>query len=140
MRSTEKIQHLEGVPLFAGFNKKQLGEIAKLADEVEVSTATHLTEEGSVGRQFGIILSGSAMVKRNNRKLAELSKGDFFGEMALLLQKPSSATVITTSDSSLLVMHQRDFGKLLDDVPAVTKKLATGLAQRLLEADKKLVV
>lgn len=139
MRNSEKTEHLRRVPLFAGLNKRQLGEVAKLADETAVEAATELTREGTIGRQFGIILSGSAVVRRNNRKLADLSVGDFFGEMALLLQQPSSATVSTTEDSTLLVMHARDFSKLLDTVPAISRTLATGLAARLLEADRKLV-
>lgn len=139
MKSADKIQHLKKVPLFAGLTKRQLGEVAKLADETSVGAATELTSEGTIGRQFGIILSGSAVVRRNNRKLADLSVGDFFGEMALLLKQPSSATVSTTEDSTLLVMHARNFTSLLDSVPAISRTLATGLAARLLEADRKLV-
>jgi CRP-like cAMP-binding protein len=140
VRNAEKIQHLGKVPLFMGLNRKQLGEVAKHADEVEVEAATQLTQEGAISRQFGIVLTGSAVVRRSNRKLADLGPGDFFGEMALLLQQASSATVMTTEDSKLLVMHARDFASLLDSVPAITRKLATGLAARLLEADRKLVV
>ncbi|HJR92179.1 MAG TPA: cyclic nucleotide-binding domain-containing protein [Acidimicrobiia bacterium] len=140
MRNTDKIQHLGKVPLFAGLNRRQLGEVARHTDEIEVAAATDLTSEGHVGRQFGIVLSGSAVVKRNNRKLADLGKGDFFGEMALLLQQPSSATVTTMEDSTLLVMHGREFTSLLDSVPAIARKLAEGLAARLVEADRKLVL
>lgn len=139
MKKAEKISQLERVPLFMGFNKKQIAEVAKRVDTIDVPTDTKLTEEGAIGRQFGIIVSGAARVSRNGRKLADLGEGDFFGEMALLLHEPSSATVTTVSDSTLLVMHGREFGSLLDDVPALTKKLATGLAARLLEADSKLV-
>jgi CRP/FNR family transcriptional regulator, cyclic AMP receptor protein len=139
MRRADKIRELENVPLFAGFNKKQLGEVAKHADTVDVPAWTTLTQEGSVGRQFGVIVAGSARVSRNGRKLAELGPGDFFGEMALLLHEPSSATVTTSSETTMLVMHGREFNALLDDVPALAKKLATGLAARLLEADAKLV-
>lgn len=139
LKRGDKIRQLAGIPLFADFNKRQLGEVAKHVDEVDVAESTRLTDEGTIGRQFGIIVSGSAVVRRNNRKLADLGNGDFFGEMALLLRVPSSATVTTTADSTLLVMHSRDFAVLLDRVPALAKKLAIGLAARLLEADNKLV-
>lgn len=139
MKKAEKIGQLGKVPLFEGCTKRQLGDIARHVDTVDVPTGTNLTEESMVGRQFGIIVSGSAKVSRNGRKLADLGAGDFFGEMALLLHEPSSATVTTTSDSTLLVMHGREFSSLLDEVPALAKRLATGLAARLLEADAKLV-
>jgi CRP-like cAMP-binding protein len=140
MRKADKINYLSQVPLFAGFSKKDLGEVARHLDRVDVAMGTTLTEEGRLANQFGIIVDGSATVRRGNRKLAELGPGDFWGEMALLLREKSSATVATTEDSSLLVMHGSEFGHLLEEVPALARKLATGLAARLLEADRKLTV
>lgn len=140
MKKSDKIDYLAKVPLFSGFSKKELGEVARHLDRVEAPAGTTLTEEDSLAHQFGIIVDGSAIVRRNNRKLADLGPGDFWGEMALLLKQRSSATVATSEDSSLLVMHSRDFSHLLDEVPALARKLATGLAARLLDADKKLTV
>ncbi|MFP3914859.1 MAG: Crp/Fnr family transcriptional regulator [Actinomycetota bacterium] len=140
MRKADKIDYLSKVPLFSGFSKKDLGEVARHLDRVEAESGTTLTEEGALAHQFGIIVDGTAEVRRNNRKLAELGPGDFWGEMALLLREKSSATVTTTRDSSVLVMHAREFNHLLDEVPALARKLATGLAARLLEADKQLTV
>lgn len=140
MRKADKIDYLSNVPLFSGFSKKDLGQVARHLDRVDAPAGTTLTEEDSLAHQFGIIVDGSAVVRRNNRKLAELGPGDFWGEMALLLRARSSATVSTDQDSSLLVMHAREFSHLLDEVPALSRKLATGLAARLLEADKQLSV
>lgn len=140
MQSADKIEYLSRVPLFTGFSKKELGRAARHVDQIDAPAGTVLTKEGTLGHQFGILVSGSASVTRQNQKLADLGPGDFWGEMALLLNIDSSATVTTTEDSSLLVMHSREFGVLLDEVPAMAKKLAKGLAARLLEADKKLTV
>lgn len=140
LKNADKIKYLSGVPLFSGFSKKELGQVARHLDRIDAPEGTKLTEEGRLARQFGIIVSGGAQVRRNNRKLAELGPGDFWGEMALLLRTNSSATVVTTQDTTLLVMHSRDFGSLLEEVPALAKKLAIGLAERLLDADRKLTV
>lgn len=140
MRKADKIDYLAKVPLFSGFSKRDLGEVARHLDRIDAAEGTVLTEEGSLSHQFGIIVDGSAVVRRNNRKLADLGPGDFWGEMALLLRERSSATVSTTSDTALLVMHAREFSHLLDEVPALSRKLAVGLAARLLEADRKLTV
>lgn len=140
MRNADKIKYLSQVPLFSGFSKRDLGEVARHVDRVDVPAGSKLTDEGTLAHQFGIIVDGSAIVRRNNRKLAELGPGDFWGEMALLLKEKTSASVTTDADSTVLVMHSREFGHLLDEVPALAKKLATGLAARLLEADRKLTV
>lgn len=140
MRKTDKIDYLSQVPMFTECNKRELGEIARHLDQVVARAGTKLTNEGSLASQFGIIVEGSATVRRNKRKLAQLGPGDFWGEMALLLKEKSSATVTTEEDSKLLVMHARDFSHLLDEVPTLARKLATGLASRLLEADRQLTV
>lgn len=140
MRKTDKIDYLAQVPMFTECNKRELGEIARHLDQVVARAGTKLTNEGSLASQFGIIVEGSATVRRNKRKLAQLGPGDFWGEMALLLKEKSSATVTTDEDSKLLVMHARDFSHLLDEVPTLARKLATGLASRLLEADRQLTV
>lgn len=140
MKKADKIDYLSSVPLFSGFSKKDLGEVARHLDRVDARSGTTLTEEGNLAHQFGIIVEGSAVVRRNKRKLAELGPGDFWGEMALLLKEKASATVTTQEDTTLLVMHAREFSHLLDEVPALSRKLATGLAARLLEADKQLTV
>ncbi len=140
MKNADKIEYLSEVPLFSGFSKKELGEVARHVDRTDASAGTQLTQEGEMAHQFGIIVSGGASVMRNNRKLADLGPGDFWGEMALLLREKSSATVATTEDSTILVMHSRDFGHLLDQVPALARKLAVGLAARLLDADRKLTI
>lgn len=140
MKNADKIEYLSRVPLFSGLNKKDLGLVARHIDTVEAPAGTKLTEEGKLARQFGIIVSGRAVVRRNRRKLAELGPGEFWGEMALLLKDDSSATVETTENSTILVMHAQDFGTLLDAVPAMTRKIAVGLAARLLEADRKLSI
>src|SRR5690606_12009722 len=116
-RKADKIDYLSNVPLFSGFSKKDMGEVARHLDRVEAPAGTNLTQEGSLAHQFGIIVEGSAVVRRNRRKLAELGPGDFWGEMALLLKEKSSATVSTEEDSTLLVMHSREFSHLLDEVP-----------------------
>lgn len=140
MKSAHKIEHLHQVPLFSGLSKRELNEIAKHLDEATAPAGTRMAEEGKLSRQFGIIVSGGADVRRNTRRLAKLEPGDFFGEMALLLKRPSSATVTLTEDSTVLVMHARQFDIVLDSFPSIWKKMAVGLADRLLEADRKLSV
>jgi CRP-like cAMP-binding protein len=134
----EKIADLMKVPLFDALSKKELRTVAAHADEVEVDANYPLTREGDAGNEFGLIITGGAEVRRKGRKLTTLGPGDFFGELSLLAPAPRSATVTTTSPSTILLMHRRDFALVLDSVPAVGRKLLAGLARRLREADRRM--
>lgn len=138
-RRSQKVEALREVPLFASLSKKQLDEVAKYTDEISVPAGEVLTKEGDLGSEFFLLVQGKASVHRNNRKLASRGAGEFFGEMSLLDRQPRSATVIADEDCVLLLMHRRDFSRLLDSVPGMSRKLLAGLSHRLREADGKLV-
>ena len=72
MKNAAKIEYLSKVPLFSGFSKKDLGEVARHVDTIDVPSGTVLTEEGKLAHQFGVIVEGGAVVRRNKRKLADL--------------------------------------------------------------------
>ncbi len=76
-------------------------------------------------------------MRRNNRKVATLGPGQYFGEMALLDRRPRSATVVSETDMTLLVLGQRQFNGVLDAVPALSRKMLAAMATRLREADEK---
>ena len=94
-----------------------------------------LCEQGTIGREFFLIVKGQASVRRNNRKVATLGPGQYFGEMALLDRRPRSATVISDTEMTLLVLGQRQFNGVLDAVPALSRKMLAAMATRLREAD-----
>jgi CRP-like cAMP-binding protein len=135
--SDRHIQHLAEVPLFSACSKKDLMKVARASDEVDVPEGRVLCKEGQTGREFFLILAGTASVKRNGRKVATLGKGQFFGEMALLDRGPRSATVVADTDMTLLVLGQREFGGLVDEVSGLAHKLLAAMASRLREADAR---
>src|SRR5262245_45390936 len=109
LRKDAKIELLKHVPLFSHCSKKQLGEIATLADLIQLPPGTRLIREGDVGRDFMLIVEGAVEVRRRGRKINELGAGEFIGEMALISGAPRNATVTTSRDSSLLVVTDRQF-------------------------------
>lgn len=135
----KKIEHLSQVKMFSSLNKKELGLVAKASDVVNVPAGTEIVKEGEIGHEFYLIASGSATVKRNGRKVTTLGPGSYFGEMALLDRGPRTATVISDEPSELIVLGQREFLGVLDQVPAVAHKLLVGMAARLREADTRAV-
>jgi CRP/FNR family cyclic AMP-dependent transcriptional regulator len=126
-----KIEHIRAVPLFSRCSKKELAEVAKLADEIDFRPGKELTREGRTGREFFVLLDGEAEVRRKGRKLRTLGPGDFFGEIALIAHTPRTATVTTTTDVELLVITAQSFRTLLDHQPPIAAKVLAALAERL---------
>jgi CRP-like cAMP-binding protein len=119
------------VPLFCRLSKGELVRIAQLADEVDLPEGKRLTKEGSRGREFFVLLEGSADVERNGQRIATMRGGDFFGEIALVTDVPRTATVTTISPVRALVITDRAFRELLRDSPAIQGKVLEAIASRL---------
>jgi len=131
------LDHLAQVPLFSTCSRKDLQKLGKASDEIEVKQGKVLVEEGKPGHEFFLIEDGTATVRRNNRKVATLGRGQFFGELSLLDRGPRSATVVADTDMTLVVLGQREFLGVIDEVPAMAHKLLAALAGRLREADTR---
>ncbi|TML63477.1 MAG: cyclic nucleotide-binding domain-containing protein [Actinobacteria bacterium] len=131
------LDHLARVPMFSACSKKELEKIGRASDEIHVDTGHVLVEEGKPGHEFFLILDGTANVLRNGRKIATLGRGQYFGELSLLDRGPRSATVKAATDLDVLVLGQREFGGVLDSVPALSRKLLAAMASRLRAADTK---
>ena len=136
-RKDDYLQHLARVPLFSACSKKELQTIARASDDIDIPSGKTLVQEGRPGHEFFLILNGNASVKRGKREIAKLGPGQYFGELALLDRGPRSASVIAKSDMEVLVLGQREFAGVIDEVPTLAHKLLTTMAQRLREADAK---
>jgi len=122
---------MAGVPLFCRLSKGELARIAQLADEVDLPAGKTLTKEGTHGREFFVLLEGSAEVRRNGQPIATMRGGDFLGEIALVTDVPRTATVTTTTPVHALVITDRAFRELLRDSPAIQGKVLEAVASRL---------
>ncbi len=130
---------LSKIWLFAECTSREQRQIAKALEEVTVPAGRILIEEGTLGREFFLIASGTATVRRNGRKVATLGPGQHFGELALLDRRPRTATVVSESEMDLLVLGQREFNGLLETTPSLSRKLMSAMATRLREQDSKTV-
>jgi CRP-like cAMP-binding protein len=119
------------VPLFSRLSKSELRELAMLADEIDLRDGKELTRQGAAGREFFVLLEGTADVRKNGRKINTLGPGDFFGEIALVSREPRTATVTATSPVRTLVITDRSFRRLLDESPQVKTKVMEAMAKRL---------
>jgi CRP/FNR family cyclic AMP-dependent transcriptional regulator len=131
LHGNQKIDLIRKVPLFARCSRAELKEIAMLADEIDLKEGKEMTREGAPGREFFVLLEGTADVKKNSRRVNTLGPGDFFGEIALVSREPRTATVVATSPVRALVITDWSFRQLLDDAPRVKTKVMEAMAQRL---------
>lgn len=119
------------VPLFAGLSKRELAQVASIADEIDFRAGKVLIREGERGREFFVLLEGDAEVRRRGKKLATRSAGEFFGEIALVSNLPRVATVTTTSEVRALVITDRDFRALIKRSPQIALKVLEAVVDRL---------
>jgi CRP-like cAMP-binding protein len=138
-RRSDKVELLKKIPLFQDLSKRHLDFVAKHADEVNSEPGEVLARQGENGREFVLIVDGSARVEQNGKIISHLGAGDFFGEMSLLDGNTRSATVVTETPSVLLVVHSQSFSSLLDEVPGLSRKLLITLSKRLRAREESLL-
>ena len=131
LRRNQKVELIKRVPLFANCSKRELQQIAGIADEIDLREGKVLTEQGKPGREFFVLLEGSADVAKDGKRINRLGDGDFFGEIALVSRSPRTATVTATSPVRALVITDRAFRQLLEDSPEIQRKVLEALAERL---------
>jgi CRP/FNR family cyclic AMP-dependent transcriptional regulator len=129
------LDHLGQVPLFADCSRKQLQAVAAATTELDVPGGKVLVREGEHGHEAFVIVEGSATVTRKDQQIATLGAGDVVGELAPLTGGVRTATVIADSPMLVLVIGQREFGALLDEVPGLAVRVLHNLAHRMIELE-----
>jgi CRP/FNR family cyclic AMP-dependent transcriptional regulator len=130
-----KVEALKRAPLFEGLAKKDLVELSRLTEDMEVPAGKVLTKEGDTGREFFVIIEGEAKVSRKGRRIGTHGPGEFFGEIALVEHIPRTATVTATTPLRFFVLTSESFQGLLDAQPDVERKVLRALARRVLNTD-----
>jgi CRP/FNR family cyclic AMP-dependent transcriptional regulator len=126
-----KITALKASPLFEGLSRKQLAQLARLTDDLDVPAGTVLCEEGKRGHEFFVITDGKAAVTRGGKPLATIGGGDFFGEIALLERVMRTATVTAATPLRFFVVSDHAFKAVLDTDPNIERKVLRALVRRL---------
>jgi CRP-like cAMP-binding protein len=132
VRRNQKVELIREVPLFANLSKRELEEVAGIADEIDFREGKELIREGARGREFFVLLDGAVEVTQDGHRINQLGAGDFFGEIALVL--PSSvrtATVTASTAVEALVITGQDFRSLVQRSPKIELKVMKAAAERL---------
>jgi CRP-like cAMP-binding protein len=131
-----KCDALKRAPLFEDLSRKELSELAKLTEDVDVAAGKVLCKEGGIGREFFLIMEGEVEVSRGGKPIAALGSGEFVGEIALIEDVPRTATVTAKTPLRFFVMTRQAFHQLLDANPAVERKVLRALARRLVSTSR----
>jgi CRP-like cAMP-binding protein len=127
-----RVEALARAPLFEGLSRKELTQLARSTDDLEVGPGKVLCKEGELGHEFFVIVEGEAEVRRGGRKVDTMGPGDFFGEIALVEKSRRTATVTSTTPLRFFVLTGPSFWSLLDHSPRVERKVLRALAKRVL--------
>ena len=119
------LDHLRKVPLFSSCSTKDLQTIASAADEVTVPRRAKLADQGQKGREAYVIVDGTCTVSRNGKKVAtpraRVTSSASCRCSTTALARPRSRP---TPTMTVLVLDQRHFIAVLDDVPALVAQAA----------------
>ncbi len=135
----EKLDLLKRVPLLSGLGRREIEEVGRLAEEIDLPAGRVLMREGDIGREFYVLVSGTVSIDRGGARVRTMQPGDFFGEIALLAESPRTATATTEAPSKLLVLAHREFHSLMDQFPAVRTCVLEALAKRIVQHEPNAV-
>lgn len=127
----QKLELLKRTPLLAGLSKRDLEEVGRLADEVDVRAGRVLLKEGDTGREFFVIIDGQIDITKEGQHLRTMGAGEFLGDIALVVERPRTATATAITDSRLLVVGHREFHSLMDQFPSIRVSVLESIALRL---------
>ena len=111
-------------PLFRPFNHQQQLDLIRRFDGHEVAAGTVIIREGDAGQGLFVVLAGEVEVSKRQADggalaLARLRAGDVFGEMSLLTNQPTTATVAAALPSTILFLAREYFQRLVQALPAI---------------------
>lgn len=132
MPETEDITNvLSGLSLFADLSRPELEEVAHTFEEEWFSAGQRILRQGFTGAGFYVILDGEAVIKIDGEERARLSRGDFFGEMSLLLGEPPVADVVASGPLRCVVLAGPELGEFLHGHSTVMFRMLQAVARRL---------
>jgi cAMP-dependent protein kinase regulator len=121
---------LRSIALFEPLSRDARRVVAQHADRLRVPEGTKLVSQGDFAYEFFVIVDGSAEVVRDGERVAELSPGDFLGEMGIVGKAVRNATVVTTSEADVIVMAERDFRSMARQSPDVASRIEAAVEER----------
>ena len=132
----DAVELLSSLTLFADLKGPQLEAISHIFEETTFSPGQRILRQGISGSNFYVVVDGEASVRIDEEERASIGRGDFFGEMSLLLGTAPSADVTARTPLRCLVLAGPDLHGFLDKHPTVMYRMLVAMARRLRAANQ----
>ena len=129
--TTDVVDILAVVALFADLSRPSFQAVAHLFDEEWFSEGQRILRQGFTGTGFYVIVSGEAAVRIDGQERARLPRGDFFGEVSILLGESPTADIVALGPLRCLVLPGPALKDFLLEHPSVTFRMLQVQARRL---------
>ncbi len=126
-----QISQLKEIELFQHLPDEVLEELITVSSIIHLDANETLFEEGDEGESIFAVISGRLTLFKEGQEIALIWQGQFFGEMAVIEEKPRSATIIAASDSKLLEIPNVFFQKLLVNHHSFFSTVLNTMCQRV---------
>jgi len=130
------VDSLARLALFADLSRPQLERAAHTFEETVFPEGQRILRQGFQGTGFYVILDGEVAVRVDGEDRARLGRGDFFGEVSILLGEPPVADAVALGPLRCLQLPGSDVERFLQDHPAVMYRMLQALARRLRNANR----
>jgi CRP-like cAMP-binding protein len=127
---------LSGLSLFADLSRPQVEQVVHKMSEESYPQGQRILRQGFTGSGFYVILDGEVAIRIDGEERARLGKGDFFGEMSVLLGEPPVADVIALRQLHVLHLGGPDLEGFLREHPSVMFRMLKTIALRLRNASR----
>lgn len=139
--TSKAIKSLKNIPLFRNFELEELLKVLEISKSVYYTKGDHIIEEGLLGEDMFILISGEVEISKNGKPITTLKAGSWFGEMALIDRNPRSATITAKCEVVAVSIERNSLFKVLKKNPYTGMKLfwdfLTNLNKRLREKDQE---
>ncbi len=124
-------ERLAKIAFFDGFTPAELAKVGSLVEEVQAEEGAVLTEQGKPGQECYVIVDGEASVEIGGEEKAVVGPGTMIGEMALIDNRPRSATIRAKKPMKLLALNTKHFKTMLEEMPSANKAVMSRLTELL---------
>ena len=138
----EEVELLKGVPLFSKLEANKLKLLAFTSERITFTPGQDVCRQGDMGDAMYVVLTGSADIiietPSGPHKVADLRKNGFFGEIAILLDVPRTATVTVREKLTALKITKEQFFRMVSEFPTMAVEIMRELAHRLDDTNRQL--
>jgi CRP-like cAMP-binding protein len=137
MNQQQILDALAGLALFSDLGRPQLQAVAHTMSEESFPAGQRILRQGFSGSGFFVILDGEVEVRVDGATVATLGKGDFFGEISLLLGEPPVADIVAQGPVRALQLAGPELREFLLAYPQVMYRMLQAVSRRLDRANRR---